>query len=154
MGDQPSHQNNDGKISKLQSSRGCLVGLQSYCNGIVYFYGDYYTFIISCKANGLTKLFRLPAFEMVNKIHYLDDVFGDKINLVTRQLRSAKDIHEMARYADTFLLSFLDRQPNYKNLPDGITSIANELSTQTSLLSIEQYASKANMSVRNFGRVF
>ena len=37
---------------------------------------------------------------------------------------------------------------------DGITAIAKELYNTTSLLSVAQYAYKANMSIRNFERRF
>ncbi len=154
MGDRPTHATNESNISQLQSERGCIIGLQAHCNGMVSFTGVYHTFMIQFKANGFNKLFRMPATAMVNKIFYVDEVLGAKAKDVNEQLRNAIDIQQMAHFADSFLLFFLNRQKAYLNVYDGITFISNHLFNQASLLSIEQYACKANMSVRNFGRKF
>ena len=152
MSDRPSHHTSEGVISPLQNKHGCVVGLLSQYNGIVSFKGIYHTFIIKFKANGFNKLFRLPAAEFVNRLYYLDDVFGKEARNLNEALMSATDIQQMALFADKFLLHFLNIQKSYINLYDGITFISNELFTNSPLLSIEQYASKANMSVRNFGK--
>ena len=154
MGDKPDHYTNEGAVSSLRNERGCIVGLLSHHNGVVSFCGIYHTFIIQFKANGFSKLFSIPAAEFVNKIFYLDDVFGIEAATLNEELHNAKDIHQMACFADKFLLHFLHLQKAYINLYDGITFISNELFTNAPLLSIEQYAYKANMSVRNFGRRF
>lgn len=154
MADRPSHHTCEGVISPLQNEHGCIVGLLSQYNGLVSFEGIYHTFIIQFKANGFNKLFRLPVAEFVNKLYYLDDVFGKEARNLNEELMYAKDIHQMAFCADKFLLKFINIQKSYINLYDGITFISNELFTDSPLLSIEQYASKANMSVRNFGRRF
>lgn len=69
-------------------------------------------------------------------------------------LYNAEDIQEMAGVADKFLLQFLAHQKKSFSYQDGITCISNELFSNNPLLSIEQYAYKANMSVRNFERRF
>ncbi len=154
MADQPSHLTGGGAVSSLLNKHGCIVGLLSHSNGIVSFRGKYHTFIIQFKANGFNKLFRMPVAEFVNQIFYLDDVFGKATGNLNEELQNAKDIQQLAFLADTFLLRFLSMQKAYINLNDGITFISNELFTNAALLSIEQYAYKANMSVRNFGRRF
>jgi len=154
MADRPSHKTSEGKFSHLQSDQGCIVGLQPQFSGIVSFSGIYFTFIIMFKANGLNKLFSMPATDIVNKIYHLDDVFGVKAKNLNEQLLNARDIHQMALFADAFLLFFLNMKKAYLHLCDGITFISNELFNNTPLLSVEQYAKKANMSVRNFGRRF
>ena len=154
MSDLPSHHTCEGVISPLKNEHGCVVGLLSQYNGLVSFEGIYHTFIIQFKANGFNKLFRLPVADFVNKLYYLDDVFGKEARNLNEQLMSAPDIQTMAVYADKFLLHFLNVQKSYVNLYDGITFISNELFNSSPLLSIEQYASKANMSLRNFGRRF
>jgi AraC-like DNA-binding protein len=154
MADRPSLKTSEDKVSQLQSERGCIIGLQPQCNGVVSFTGVYHTFIIQFKANGFYKLFRMPMTEVTNKIHCLDDLFGVKAKNINEQLRNAGDIQQMAHFADVFLLFFLNKQKAHINLYDGITFISNELFNNASLLSIEQYAYKANMSVRNFGRRF
>ncbi len=60
----------------------------------------------------------------------------------------------MACLSDEFLLHFLNLQKNAFNLYDGIKYISNQLSNCVPLLSVDQYARKANMSVRNFSRKF
>ena len=154
MADQPYHYTNEHKVSALQNKHGCIIGLLSHCNGIVSFNGIYHTFIIQFKANGFYKLFRIPVAEFVNKIFYADDVFGRGARDLNEALQYSKDIQQMACFADKFLLSFLNTQKAYIKLYDGITFISNELFANAPMLTIGQYAYKANMSVRNFGRRF
>jgi len=154
MADQPFHYANIKTPSPLRYDRGCIVGLQTGCNGAVHFNGVYHTFIIQFKANGYNKLFNLPARELVNKLYNMDEVFGSAAKGLNEKLRHAGEMLLMARYADHFLLHFLTRHKKTVQLHDGITFIANELFTSSTLHSVEAYACKANMSVRNFGRRF
>lgn len=140
--------------SPLQHERGCIIGLQSACNGIICFNGVFHTFIIQFKANGYNKLFRLPAKELVDKRYYMDDVFGNAAKTLNERLQHAACIQGMAGFADRFLLQFLSQNQKTAQVYDGITFVANELFTNAPLLTIEAYASKANMSARNFGRRF
>jgi len=89
-------------------------------------------------------------YEFTDKIFVTEDVFGKQAKYLYQQLLNAKDIFQMAQFADAFLLSFF----NYKRAitDDGITAIAEELYNTTALLSVSQYAYKANMSIRNFER--
>ncbi|HRI22365.1 MAG TPA: AraC family transcriptional regulator [Panacibacter sp.] len=154
LSDRPYHHTGEHAASPLQNQRGCIVGLLSHCNGTVSFGGIYHTFLIQFKANGFNKLFRMQAAEFVNKIFYLDDVFGKSARELNEALQLAEDIQQMARFADKFLLHFLNLQKAHITLYDGITFISNELFTKVPMLTIGQYAHKANMSVRNFGRRF
>jgi AraC-like DNA-binding protein len=154
MSDQPYHYSNEGTASPLQNERGCIVGLLSHCNGVVSFNGVYHTFIIQFKANGFNKLFRMPVAGFVNKLYYLDEVFGRKAKELNEALQNAPDIQAKACLADKFLLHFFNLHKNAVSLYDGITYISNELFNNAPLLSIHQYAYKANMSVRNFSRRF
>ncbi|MDO6431666.1 AraC family transcriptional regulator [Flavitalea sp. BT771] len=154
MADQPFHYVNIKTPSPLRYDRGCIVGLQTGCNGTVNFNGVYHTFIIQFKANGFNKLFSLPASEFVNKLYYMDEVFGSGAKELNEKLRHAEEVLLMAQFADHFLLHFLTGQKKTAQLHDGITFVANELFTSSTLYSVEVYACKANMSVRNFGRRF
>jgi len=154
LADQPFHYVNVKTPSPLQPSRGCIVGLQSSCNGTVHFSGVYHTFIIQFKANGYNKLFNLPPLQFVNKLYYMDEVFGRAANVLNEKLQNAGGMLPMAQFADHFLLDFLTRHKKTAELHDGITFVANELFTSSSVHSVEDYACKANMSVRNFGRRF
>jgi len=152
MRDSTHHHQNDHSASILPGKKNCVVGLLTRCNGIVNFTGKYHTFIIQFKANGFNKIFRLPMYEFTDKIFVTEDVFGKQAKYLYQQLLNAKDIFQMAQFADAFLLSFF----NYKRAitDDGITAIAEELYNTTALLSVSQYAYKANMSIRNFERRF
>ncbi len=154
LADQPCHHINEDISSALQNKNGCIIGLLSHSNGVVSFNGIYHTFLIQFKANGFNKIFSMPVAGFINKIFYLDDAFGAEARYLNEALQHAKDIEQMACIADKFLLHFLSLQKAYNNLYDGITFVSNELFTSTPMLSIEQYAYKANMSVRNFGRRF
>ncbi len=154
MANQPIHSSGAFLHSALQDRCGCIIGLQSGCKVIVSFKGVYYTFLIQFKANGFGKLFRLPAAEFVNKLYHLNEVFGNEAGRLNEALQNADGIQQMADLTDAFLLRFLVRQKRSENFHDGITFVANELFSNSRLLSIEQYAAKAAMSVRNFGRRF
>jgi predicted transcriptional regulator with HTH domain len=91
MADHPYHYTSEQVASPLQHYRGCIVGIQSRCNGIVSFSGIYHTFIIQFKANGFTKLFHMPVATIVNKLYYLDDVFGKEAGILSEALQYAKD---------------------------------------------------------------
>jgi AraC-like DNA-binding protein len=154
LADQPVHYPNMNKPSPPRHEGGCIVGLQSGCNGVVQFKGVFQTFIIQFKANGFNKLFALSARNFVNKVYYMDEVFGSVANALNEKLQNAGGILPMAEFADQFLLHFLTRQKKTILLHDGISFVANELFSGSALQSVDSYALKANMSVRNFGRRF
>ena len=131
-----------------------MIGLLTRPNGIVHFTGKYHTFMIQFKANGFNKIFRIPMFEFTDKIFTTEDVFGRQTNDLHEQLLNATGIQQMAFFADKFLLYFLNRRQKTAPVYDGITAISKDLYNTTALLSVAQYAYKANMSVRNFERRF
>ena len=145
---------NEHKDSILANKANCLVGLLTRHNGQVNFTGRYHTFTIQFKANGFNNIFRMPMYEFTDKIFMANDVFGKQANQLHEQLLNAANIQQMACFADNFLLSFLNKQKKTAIMYDGITAIAKELYNTTSLLSVPQYAYKANMSIRNFERRF
>ena len=155
LADQPEHDANDlNKSRSLQNKDSCIIGLLSNFNGIISFSGIYHRFIIQFKANGFYEIFRIPFSEFTNKIFCLEEVFGSSAMILQQELINEKDIQKMACYADNFLFTFLNRQKIHNNIYDGITAISNELSNNTPLSNIGQYAYKANMSIRNFERRF
>lgn len=96
----------------------------------------------------------MPVRELTNQIISTDDIFGNPAKSLYQQLLNATDIQQMACFADRFLLSFLSRHKKTDLVHDGITAVSKELYNTTALLSVSQYAYKANMSVRNFERKF
>jgi AraC-like DNA-binding protein len=153
LADKPAHRA-VYKEATLSQKDYCLVGLQTKPLGFVCFTGNYQTFIIQFKANGFTKLFGLPAQDLTDKIVATTDVFGPKASDLYNHLLTTKEIHQMALFADNFLLSFL--KSNKYNFPgeDGITAAARAFCTSKPVLTVAQYAQQANMSVRNFERRF
>ena len=109
--------------------------------------------MIEFKANGFHKIFGIPSHEITNKIFCSDDVFGNAVNELHEQLLHAKSFQQMAFFADAFLIKFLNRQKAAYSY-DGVTAVAKDLVSAYQVSSIEQYAYKANMSVRNFERRF
>jgi AraC-like DNA-binding protein len=139
--------------SDLSNKRSCIVGVLIECNGIVHFKGRYHTFMIQFKANGFHKIFGIPSHEITNKIFYSDDVFGNIVNALHEQLLHATNFQQMAVFADAFLITFLKRR-KAAYAYDGITAVANDLTHACQASSTDQYAYKANMSVRTFERRF
>ena len=154
LADNPQTHINGYKDSILANKTNCLVGLLTRHNGLVNFTGKYHTFLIQFKANGFNKIFRMPMYEFTDRIFTAEEVFGKQTNELHEQLLNAANIQQMACFADNFLLSFLNKQKKTAILHDAITAISKELYNTATVLSIAQYAYKANMSIRNFERRF
>ena len=129
-----------------------LYGLLTECRGAMTFEGNYKTFLIEFKPNGFSRLFDISANEVCDGVFSADEVIGNAVNRLYTQLINASNIREMIGFADEFLFQFLKkRKTGYYN--DGITKISNQL-LENSLPNISQYATQANMSLRNFERRF
>jgi AraC-like DNA-binding protein len=150
--DLPEHVN-EWSDSMLNTRRSCVVGSLTRFNGIIHFKGNYYRFIIHFKLNGINKIFHMPMHDLTNKIYPAEDVFGNKVRAFHNQLLNAECLQQMAIYADTFLLSFLNGN-NKSGVHDGITVISQDLCCNTDWRSVVYYANSANMSVRSFERKF
>jgi AraC-like DNA-binding protein len=154
LADRPKDHITEHPGSKLANKSNCLIGLLTRYNGIVHFAGKYHTFMIQFKANGFNKIFRMPMQEFTDKIFTTEDVFGKQTNDLHEQLLNATDIQQMACFADRFLLSFLNRHQKTVTMYDAITAISQTLYNTATILSVAEYAYKANMSIRNFERRF
>ena len=152
--DQPKHYGADAKNFSLQDKQHCIIGLLTRRNGIVSFKGRYHTFIIHFRANGFNAIFHFPMNELTDKIYCAADVLGKRASFLREQLQHAPNVQQMACIADQILLSFLNNHTRDNFLPDGISPISRMLYNQPNLLTIRQYAYKANMSIRNFQRRF
>ena len=153
LGDKPVQKPN-GCTNNLtiQTNEVTLYGLLTQCRGTMTFDGSYNTFMIEFKPNGFTRLFDIPAVEICDMVFSAGEVVGGAVEKLYIQLVNAENIREMVRYADEFLFSFLKkRRTVYYN--DGITRISDQL-LSNSLPNISQYATQANMSLRNFERRF
>jgi AraC-like DNA-binding protein len=153
LSDKPKHTHFQSKAD-LNNKSTCLNGLLTGYNGTVHFNGIYDTFIIYFRVNGLSKIFGLPMIEVTDKFFLADEILGKDVRFFYEQLLNAKNIQEMADFADSFLLNFLNRQTKKHAFFDGISVIAKGLYNTTNLLSVAEYAYNANMSIRNFERRF
>jgi AraC-like DNA-binding protein len=132
---------------------GAILGLGTQFNGEITFNGCYAFFSIIFKPNGFNKIFRLPASEITNYIVFTDDIFNSSVKILFEKLCMAKGLAEMASVADTFLLSSLKKQksPDHK---DAITGISNLILKNAGCSNVDELAYDANMSKRNFERLF
>jgi AraC-like DNA-binding protein len=151
--DEPTH-DNGGLRCSLSGKRTYLTGLVTQYNGTVHFQGDYQMFLIKFKADGFQKLTRIPTFEITNRMIWAEDVLGNFSKTLYEQLINASNTQDMALICDRFFLSLLNRQKNAHLIPNNITFISSELNQTTQFLTVEEYARKANMSLRNFERRF
>ncbi|NIJ54367.1 helix-turn-helix domain-containing protein [Dyadobacter arcticus] len=130
-----------------------VVGLLTRSNGLLSFQGVYKTFVVQFKANGFSKIFGLPVSELTNNIFSGEAVFGQTAGVLHDKLLNANDVSQMAEFADHFLFHYLKKQKTIQ-INDGITAIANQLLSGGKILDVTDYASAANMSLRNFERRF
>ncbi|MEJ7738255.1 MAG: AraC family transcriptional regulator [Chitinophagaceae bacterium] len=153
FGDTPIQIINANSTDETKStSKICLFGALTHCNGIMTFEGKFNTFVIEFKPNGFNKLFRVPACEICNTTLPANEVIGNGVSHLYEQMLYALNLPEMAYFADKFLIDLLNQQKSMVT-NDGITRISNQLLT-TLHANVTQYAFQANMSMRNFERRF
>jgi len=145
--------NSTAKITVEQVDKASLFGVFTHFKGTMRFKGNCDEFIIEFKPNGFNRMFSIPATEICDKILSANEVIGKYIKQLYEQLLHASGIQEMVSLADKFLIGFLNRQKAvYSN--EGITRISDQLLSKNYNIDISKYASKANMSIRNFERRF
>jgi AraC-like DNA-binding protein len=136
---------------KLQ--RTWLKGLFTAFNGTWKFKGEYIIFRIHFTPTGFHSLFQLSLREFTNKIVAAQTVFGKEISCYAEDLQQAQTISKMAALTDKFLKIYLvPKKATAAN--NGIARASNTMMQANCSLPIEQYASLANMSLRNFERKF
>lgn len=152
--DTPIHiKNSNTKNETENTDKVSLFGLLTHCKGTMRFEGNCNEFIIEFKPNGFNKMFGIPASEICNNIFPANEVIGKCVKQFYEQLLHASGVQEMVSLANKFLMGFLNRQKAvYIN--EGITRISHQLLTNLNTTNISQYASQANMSIRNFERRF
>jgi AraC-like DNA-binding protein len=151
--DRLKHKNNHADAS-LTGKRNCCIGQLTHYNGILDFTGRYHTFVILFELNGINNLFGVPMSSFTNRIYSVEEVFGNKMKELHEQLFNAANIQQMAMYADKVLLFFLNQRTTKLSPQDCIAVIPRAFSNSTSLLTVEEYANMANMSIKSFERKF
>lgn len=154
LGDKPQHRTDGDNSPTLLGKRNCIVGPSTHPNGIASFTGRFHTFIIDFKANGISRLFRIPMREFSDEIFTFEEVLGNQVAILEEQLLYAVNIQQMACIADTFLLSFLNKHVPNNVFTDSIAAASDSMNSQVNPLNIKYYACKTNMSLRNFQRKF
>lgn len=154
LGDTSIHTYDYATKAKMQSmNRVFIFGVSTQCKGSMASKGNYNTFTIGFKPNGFTKIFGIPASQLSNSIFPAHDIIGSSITRLHEKLLHASSSAQIVRLADDFLLNILKgKKISYIN--NGISKISNYLLTHRSTFTIPQYAYEANMSLRNFERIF
>ena len=154
LGNLPKHINiTDTKNEILTTSKVSFFGLLTHSNGTMQLEGKCSGFIIEFKPNGFTRLFGIAANEVCDNNFPASEILGNSVENLYEQLLDAVDIRDMALLADKFLIAFLNRKKTI-TVNEGITKISFQLLTAFNAISITEYASLANMSMRNFERRF
>jgi AraC-like DNA-binding protein len=106
---------------------------------------------VGFQPGGLYRFIGIPMNELLYKDAFAGvDLLGNEINEVTDQLSEADSFDKMKVIVEQFLLKYLDRLE--KPLP--IDQVLPLLIKERGLLKIDQLASHACLSVRQFERVF
>ena len=145
--------NGNSDFPEYESKRSLLKGISTRFNGKWKFNGAYSIFRIHFTPNGFHSLFRLPLKEFTNNIVDAQTVFGSKISLHCEQLRKAQTVYNMATLTDEFLKAYVIQNEKHI-LKKGLILVSEAIFQSNCAVPIEQYASLANMSLRNFERKF
>lgn len=135
----------------MHSSSFCTLFTAS--QGCAYYQGDFILFSVQFASNGIFALFGIPQKILINTILPVDDILGDDARILTEQLTSSENIFEMGRYMDKFLTAILLRRKQ-KLYTARIATISSTIFHRKGVVSIDQLAYDANMSLRNFERKF
>lgn len=138
---------------EYESKRTLLKGLSTRFNGTWRYKGAYSIFRIHFTPHGFHSLLRLPLKEFTNNILDAQTVFGKEISVHCEQLRRAQTINKMAALTDEFLEAYIIKSKE-RAAKKGLALVADAILRSNCAISIEQYASLANMSLRNFERKF
>ncbi len=141
-----------GQILKT-GTYGGFTGSGTRYNGEMIFNGCYALFEVIFKPNGFTRIFGLPARHLINLIVDAEDVLGPAITIFYEQLCCARDFTEMGSLTNAYLLSSLKKQ-KFNGSKDSITSVSNLMVKNKGLTQVDKLSFDANMSIRNFERLF
>jgi AraC-like DNA-binding protein len=153
LSDKPVYLNKKTGFCLSSTNRVDILGIATEFNGIMKFTGRYRSFIIEFLPTGLSLLFTLPHNELTNRIYSADELFGSAGKELLEQLHAAPSIEEMAKYADTFLLTQC-KKVKTSHITACITTLSEKLFLGQDLPTVNEYAYIANMSLRNFERRF
>ncbi|WP_018615151.1 helix-turn-helix domain-containing protein [Segetibacter koreensis] len=146
---------NTNKITNSRIEQGTtthIIGLQTESKGIVISNGDVKLFAIQFKPTGFHRIFGIPMPLIINNIFEASDLVTKGIEVFNERLSAAKDLFEMKKLADKFLLSQLT---NYEtNAYDNITSAASVICKTKGNTNIKNLAYEANMSLKSFEMKF
>lgn len=142
----------DGNIKGAYPA--CLCSLFTQSQGCTWWKGDYDILCVQFVANGICLIFGIPQSEIVNKIIPVADILGDcDYEMLTEQLKSAGNIHIMGKILDQYFLDRLLKRKSKEHMRI-IACMANYITRNKGMVSIDSLASESNMSLRTFERQF
>ncbi|KAA9039547.1 AraC family transcriptional regulator [Ginsengibacter hankyongi] len=138
---------------KEETKTSSLVTFFTESQGCVYYQGSYVLFCVQFKSNGLFAIFGIPQKMLINSIIPIADILGNGYRLLNEQLGTSKDIFEMSKHMDKYLVQRLLSQ-NHNRHTANIANCSNLILSKKGNISLDNLAYNANMSCRNFERRF
>ena len=112
---------------------------------------DHLVIIVGFQPGGLYRFLGIPMNNLLSKDAFDGtELLGNELNEVTDQLREADSFYKMKMIVESFLLKNAGRLKKKLPLDDVLTLLIKE----RGLIKIEQLASDACLSIRQFERVF
>ena len=142
----------DGNITRNHPN--ALASLLTQSHGCSWWKGDYDILCVQFIANGICSILGIPQSEIVNKLIPTQDVLGERdCAMLTEQLKNAGNIHVMGKILDQYFLKKLLKRKNKENMRV-IAYMANCITRNKGIVSIDSLAYESNMSLRTFERQF
>ncbi len=136
----------------LMSSALCSLFTSS--QGCAYYKGNFTLLSVQFKSNGFFAIFGIPQRVLINTILPLEDIIGkDTELLITEQLQSSHSAFEMGNHLDSYFIKMLFSQ-KHKHYTRVIANTSTSIFRKKGLISVDNLAGEANMSLRNFERRF
>jgi len=143
----------DDSGKKINNFSNALSNLGTHSNGCTWYKGDYLLLSVQLTANGIPVIFGIPQCKLINSLLCAEDILRNDSNILTEQLSACNNIFQMGALLDSYFIKKLSQQKTnyYTNI---LARIANNISQQNGLVSIDSIAYEYNMSVRTLERRF
>jgi AraC-like DNA-binding protein len=140
-----------GKHRRMSAA---LCSLFTSSQGCAYYKGNFALLSVQFKSNGFFAIFGIPQRLLISSLLPLDDILGKDVHsLLTEQLQSSKGVSEMGAYMNAYFTQRLFSQ-KHKHYTKVIAHTSNSIFRNKGLISVDNLAGEANMSLRNFERRF
>jgi AraC-like DNA-binding protein len=112
---------------------------------------DFWALQIVFQPGALYRLTGIPSFELTNTFIDAEAVWGKEIRNVYEEMCNYEEIEPTIKLAESFLLKLIEKS---KLNPHSIDKVSQRLFQQPKLMSVDDWADEACLSVRQFNRVF